>query len=216
MSVAAVATYFAGQCTAYVAQVLDWVEGGWGNAWQWFGNAQKAGFQTGSVPLVGAVAVWGPDLPGSGGAGHVAAVTAVQPSGSFQVSEQNYSCGPFCTDSRNVPAGGGGDFLGFIYPKGASVPQLDSASPGDILGGAATGGVLGSALTGQGLLDIFPTLLDQGAKAFTGGVNAAVTNFGHGAASALTTELSNAGTFLMKNVVALAVAMVVVVALFVL
>ena len=60
-----------------------------GNAWQWAGNASGAGLSVGSVPQVGATAVFGPGVEGASGQGHVAHVEAVYTGGWFLISEMN-------------------------------------------------------------------------------------------------------------------------------
>ena len=88
--------YSAGQCTWYVASRRP-VPGNWGNARTWMGGAQRAGWATGSVPAIGAIA-WTP----AGYYGHVALVVEI--SGSrVLVSEMNYY-GAFRVDQRWAPA----------------------------------------------------------------------------------------------------------------
>lgn len=78
-------SYPTGECTWGVKSQLPWVGPYWGDAKHWVKSAQNAGFTVGTVPRVGAVAVW------TGGYyGHVALVTAVQGTYSIQVSESNY------------------------------------------------------------------------------------------------------------------------------
>ena len=89
-----------GDCTWYVAtrRCIPWG----GNANAWYYNASRLGYEEGSVPEVGAVAVWN---QGQGGAnayyGHVAYVeavgpdvgvgsVAVVPAGDFEISEMNW------------------------------------------------------------------------------------------------------------------------------
>jgi surface antigen len=102
-----------GYCTWWVAhkRSVPWR----GNAYQWWWNARAAGFAEGSAPSVGAILVMG--ISGTSPEGHVAYVEAVNPNGSFLVSEMNW---------WGVPGGGWGrvDYrtvtsmrgvLGFIY-----------------------------------------------------------------------------------------------------
>ncbi|RRN51303.1 peptidoglycan hydrolase PcsB [Streptococcus suis] len=78
-------SYPIGECTWGVKSQLSWVGPYWGDAKQWLASARAEGFSTGSIPQVGAIAVW------TGGYyGHVAVVTAVQSSTSIQVVESNY------------------------------------------------------------------------------------------------------------------------------
>ena len=127
MSAASVASYIAGQCTAYVAQVASWIPAGLGNADNWLANAAKAGLPESSTPQVGAVVVYQPgsfpatsDTPSGyydAGTGHVAYVTAVNSDGTFKVSEMNYSNGPGNTDTRESSMA---DVEGFILPPGSA------------------------------------------------------------------------------------------------
>jgi peptidoglycan DL-endopeptidase LytE len=95
-----------GYCTWYVynRRAVPWL----GNAWQWFGNAQAAGFATGQTPRVGAIMVtWESSF------GHVAIVDAVNPDGSFVVSEMNFVRWDVI-DQRQIKPGGV-PLIGFIY-----------------------------------------------------------------------------------------------------
>ncbi len=83
-----------GECTWYVAtrRCIPWG----GNADSWYYNAAAMGYREGSVPEVGAVAVWWPGRGGASWLGHVAYVEAVGPAdgipaGSFEVSEMNWA-----------------------------------------------------------------------------------------------------------------------------
>jgi surface antigen len=80
-------------CTSYVAwalaangQGVGWFRLGEMDAHNWPKVARMSGLQTGSVPRVGAVAVW-PRL--SPPWGHVGYVTAVRSNGTFDVAEYN-------------------------------------------------------------------------------------------------------------------------------
>lgn len=90
-------SYTPGQCTWYVASRRR-VPSGWGNAGRWMWSARAAGWATGSVPAVGAIA-WTP----AGYYGHVAIVEQVS-GDSVLISEMNYY-GPYRTDSRWISAG---------------------------------------------------------------------------------------------------------------
>ena len=58
-----------------------------GNAYEWWEANKKSGkYQYGSEPKVGAIAVWKPELPGSGGCGHVAIVEKIK-DGKTYISE---------------------------------------------------------------------------------------------------------------------------------
>lgn len=95
-----------GYCTYYVA-VRRSVPSSWGNAGQWLGSAQHAGYATGSTPVAGAIMVsreswWG----------HVAYVESVN-GDTFTVAEMNYA-GWGVTSRRTVNAGNS-VIKGFIY-----------------------------------------------------------------------------------------------------
>jgi len=77
-------SYARGQCTFYVASQRN-VPSNWGNAREWLANARAAGWVTGNVPRVGAIA-W----TGAGRAGHVAIVRAVM-GNQILVQEMNYN-----------------------------------------------------------------------------------------------------------------------------
>lgn len=89
--------YAFGYCTWYVATRRN-IPSNWGNANQWYYNAQASGFSVGSVPVPGAIA-WS----GAGYYGHVAYVESV--SGSMvTVSEMNYNGNWDRVTTRTVPA----------------------------------------------------------------------------------------------------------------
>lgn len=95
-----------GYCTWYVynRRPVPWL----GNAWEWFGNAQAAGWRTGQTPRAGGIMVtwesrWG----------HVAYVESVAADGSWTVSEMNF-VGWGIISSRTIRPGGV-PLIGFIY-----------------------------------------------------------------------------------------------------
>jgi surface antigen len=89
--------YSFGYCTYYVASRRS-IPPNWGNADQWYYNAQASGFSVGSVPVPGAIA-W----TGAGYYGHVAYVESV--SGSMvTISEMNYNGNWDRVTERTVPA----------------------------------------------------------------------------------------------------------------
>lgn len=95
-----------GYCTWYVynRRPVPWL----GNAWEWFGNAQRSGFATGQSPRSGAIMVtW------ESGFGHVAYVESVAGDGSWSVSEMNFR-GFGVVSSRTIRPGGV-PLIGFIY-----------------------------------------------------------------------------------------------------
>lgn len=78
-------SYPVGQCTWGVKELAPWASNWWGNANTWAIYASAQGYKIGSVPVVGAIAVWD-----GGEYGHVAYVTDVQSENSIQVLEANY------------------------------------------------------------------------------------------------------------------------------
>jgi N-acetylmuramoyl-L-alanine amidase len=76
-------TYAWGNCTWYVASRRS-IPPFWGNARDWYYNAQYSGYSVGSVPAVGAIA-W----TGAGYYGHVGYVESVS-GGMVTISEMNY------------------------------------------------------------------------------------------------------------------------------
>jgi surface antigen len=89
--------YAYGYCTWYVANRRS-IPSFWGNANQWYYNAQASGFSVGYSPAPGAIA-W----TGSGYYGHVAYVESVS-GGSVTVSEMNYNGNWGRVTWRTVPA----------------------------------------------------------------------------------------------------------------
>jgi LysM repeat protein len=98
----------AGWCTWYVAtkRNVTWR----GDAGYWYANAAAAGYPVGSVPKVGAIMVtW------ESWAGHVAYVEAVNPDGSWVVSEMNWLAFNVIDERTIKPGQLGGKLVGFIY-----------------------------------------------------------------------------------------------------
>jgi surface antigen len=89
--------YSYGYCTWYVASRRS-IPSNWGNANQWYYNAQASGFSVGSTPVPGAIA-W----TGAGYYGHVAYVESVS-GGMVTVSEMNYNGNWGRVTSRTVSA----------------------------------------------------------------------------------------------------------------
>jgi surface antigen len=89
--------YSFGYCTYYVATRRN-IPSNWGNANQWYYNAQASGFSVGSKPIPGAIA-W----TGAGYYGHVAYVESVS-GGMVTVSEMNYNGNWDRVTERTVPA----------------------------------------------------------------------------------------------------------------
>ena len=113
-------TYPIGQCTWGVKTLADWVGNYWGNANEWGASARKAGYTTGSTPLVGSVIVF-PNVMYEGvNYGHVAYVTHVYDDGSIEVMEANYAGNQNIGNYRgkfnpNDARHGGGVY--YIYPN---------------------------------------------------------------------------------------------------
>jgi surface antigen len=90
-------SYAFGYCTWYVATKRS-IPGWWGNAIDWYSNAQISGYSVGTVPRVGAIA-WS----GAGYYGHVAYVEAVN-GDNVTVSEMNWDGGWDRVDFRTTSA----------------------------------------------------------------------------------------------------------------
>lgn len=109
------AGYAFGYCTWWVShkRFIPWH----GLAYQWWSMARAYGFAEGSTPRVGAVMVMAAGIAGaSASSGHVAYVEAVNPDGSFKISEMNwYGAGGGWgkVDYRTITSMRG--ILGFIY-----------------------------------------------------------------------------------------------------
>lgn len=90
--------YAYGYCTYYVAGRRA-IPGFWGDARNWYYNAQASGFSVGSTPVPGAIA-W----TGAGYYGHVAYVESVS-GNNVTVSEMNFNGGWNRVSTRTVSAG---------------------------------------------------------------------------------------------------------------
>jgi CHAP domain len=142
-------SYTAGQCTAFVESLAPWIDqyGNLGDARSWLGNAKAHGARVSSVPVPGAVAVWGPNMGGAFGDGHVALVTDVK-QGLPVVSEMNWTNGPFRSDTRAVPASSASGIIGYILPPTSaladtSVQNAQSSTAGQTASTSATAGSQG-------------------------------------------------------------------------
>ena len=97
-----------GWCTYYVAtkRNVTWS----GDAGYWYANASAQGVPVGSTPKVGSIMVtW------ESWAGHVAYVEAVNPDGSWVVSEMNWVAFDVIDQRTIKPGQLGGKLVGFIY-----------------------------------------------------------------------------------------------------
>jgi surface antigen len=108
-----------GQCTYGVDEMLGGdVPNWWGNAVNWFSNAQAQGLPTGSTPVSGALVVYGANanIGGylTGYQGHVGVVQSVQGS-NIVVKEMNGTAGEWAYDTRVGSSTSG--VIGYIYIK---------------------------------------------------------------------------------------------------
>ena len=97
-----------GWCTYYVA---TWRNVTWtGDAGYWYYNASAQGYAVGPTPKVGAIMVtW------ESWAGHVAYVEAVNPDGSWMVSEMNWVAFDVIDQRTIKPGQLGSRLVGFVY-----------------------------------------------------------------------------------------------------
>ncbi|TME67595.1 MAG: LysM peptidoglycan-binding domain-containing protein [Chloroflexi bacterium] len=97
-----------GWCTYYVAtkRNVTWN----GDAYYWYQNAAAQGYATGSTPKVGAIMVTAESW-----AGHVAYVEAVNPDGSWLVTEMNWVAFGVIDDRLITTKLIGAKLVGFIY-----------------------------------------------------------------------------------------------------
>ena len=104
--------YTAGQCTWYVYDKVGGNIGStWGNANNWASAASAAGYTVNNSPSAGSI------LQSSAGAyGHVAYVEDVNSDGSVEVSEMNYSGGPYSVSNRTISASEAGSY-NYIHVK---------------------------------------------------------------------------------------------------
>lgn len=170
--------YTIGQCTDFVAKTLGWIPGNLGNANQWLTRAAAQGYATSRRPVIGSVAVWGSNVGGAQGAGHVAVVTGVQASGLPIVQEENWTYGPGRVDTRAVSASSAAGIIGYILPPGT--PSSGHSPGAGAPAGAAT--LTGTAPTPATLtgLDI-PNPVSAGADAIGQAVGGAVGQAAAGA-----------------------------------
>lgn len=197
------ASYTVAQCTYFVAQLLSWVPPGLGNAKDWLANARARGLATSSAPAPGDVVVYG-----AGGGysqfGHVAYVTGVNPDQTFNVVEENFVA-PGKLDTRTSSLA---DVEGFILPPagaGSGAPgQLVNLVPGlaDLLKLPNAGGPPG--------LPSLPNPVGD----LAGAISGIPTAVGHGLADAIGVGVHDVETFAQRQVIALAVAGVVLLVLF--
>lgn len=106
-------TYPAGQCTWGAKEMAPWVGNYWGNGGDWAASAVALGYEVGTTPKVGAIAVWT-----DGGYGHVAYVTDVAANGHIQVKESNYGGVYYPSNVRGFfdPTTTSEGTVSYIYP----------------------------------------------------------------------------------------------------
>lgn len=106
-------TYPAGQCTWGAKEMAPWVGNYWGNGGDWAASAAAQGYEVGTTPKVGAIAVWT-----DGGYGHVAYVTHVAADGTIQVMESNYGGAYYPSNVRDFfdPTTTSEGTVSYIYP----------------------------------------------------------------------------------------------------
>ncbi|HEM4569125.1 TPA: CHAP domain-containing protein, partial [Streptococcus suis] len=106
-------TYPAGQCTWGAKEMAPWVGNYWGNGGDWAASATALGYEVGTIPKVGAIAVWT-----DGGYGHVAYVTDVAANGHIQVKESNYGGVYYPSNVRGFfdPTTTSEGTVSYIYP----------------------------------------------------------------------------------------------------
>lgn len=108
-------TYPAGQCTWGAKEMAPWVGNYWGNAGDWAASAASLGYEVGTIPKVGAIAVWTDE---NGGYGHVAYMTDAATDGQIQVMESNYAGSYYPSNIRGFfdPTTTSDGTVSYIYP----------------------------------------------------------------------------------------------------
>jgi surface antigen len=84
-------SYDVGECTWGACHLEAWVPEHWGNANEWRGNAQNAGYGITRTPTLHAIACFGPGGPYDPVYGHLGVVVRVKDDTHFEVQEMNYS-----------------------------------------------------------------------------------------------------------------------------
>lgn len=124
--------YLRGQCVQLVCYYVVMVWGKpviWADAYQWFAsNAQSDQYtrvannhnDPNQIPPRGAVIVWGPNTPGSGGAGHIAIVIDARPGASTFVSfDQNWG-----GKKAHLVTHNWSNVVGWLLPKNTAAPTV--------------------------------------------------------------------------------------------
>jgi surface antigen len=152
----------AGQCTewGYLKRpdIVDngiaknGISGNW-NADHWAVNALAAGYQVGSTPAYGAIAVWPGGVDGAGVLGHVAFVEQVNADGSFRVSEENWNNSPALHYRVVQPDAA----ISFIYLLPGQKPRPGIPKPAGALLSLRVGGVFRASDPSTTFVDVILT-----------------------------------------------------------
>lgn len=118
--------YCAQQCTWYVKSQYPEVPNGWGNAANWDNAARAHGWQVGSEPRPGSIAVW--EAWGGVYTGHVAIVNQDLGGGRISVREMNWVPYSFSQRVTSTGSPGSGRPSSFIYPPGRTSSSLKELS----------------------------------------------------------------------------------------
>jgi hypothetical protein len=106
-----------------------------------------------TTPQVGDIAIWGANQGGALGAGHVALVTSISPSGSVNVTGTNWPEGSGAV-TRAIGTGGMGVPTAYLTPSdvgGTSSGASGAAPAPDVTGGVGASSTFAAAKTGSGL-----------------------------------------------------------------
>ena len=124
--------------------IPDW----WWNGWRWADNARRGGFEVGTTPAVGALAVY-PRNWGGSPVGHVAYVIGVNSNGTYRTSDRNV-IGPNISTHLRYPTAG----VQFVYGGPAGSPPGGTSPPGG--GGGDPAGQPGKLgdFSGDGMSDV--------------------------------------------------------------
>jgi surface antigen len=144
------------ECTSFVAWRLNHANGlafsnsyggsHWGNAVNWGPTARSLGIVVNGTPSVGSVAWDGSGVGGAPGEGHVSWVANVEPNGTVDVEEYNYTvAGGYDVRAGLSPS----SFSGFIHihdtttPPPSPSPPFPTSSPNGFWLVGSDGGVFG-------------------------------------------------------------------------
>jgi surface antigen len=116
-----------GECTWYAYEKWPQISQkppSTGNGYEWIIDARTKNYDTGTVPQVGAIAVWDSNAGGAYSNGHVAYVEEVSSATYFKVSEYNWNT-VHGLDTRWVTRVSG---INFIYPQNSAASGYASVS----------------------------------------------------------------------------------------